>query len=34
MEIQRRNDLSLNTPAEKAIYDAMIELEKSDANLK
>jgi len=34
MDIPRRNRLDLNTPAEKAIYDAMQEVEKAGADLK
>lgn len=33
-EIPRRNRLDLNTPAEKAIYDAMREVEKLPADVK
>lgn len=33
-EIPRRNRLDLNTPAEKAIYDAMQEVEKLPADVK
>lgn len=33
-EIPRRNNLELNTPAEKAIYDAMQEVEKVGADPK
>lgn len=33
-EIPRRNRLDLNTPAEKAIYDAMQEVEKAGADVK
>lgn len=33
-EIPRRNRLDLNTPAEKAIYNAMQEVEKLGANVK
>lgn len=34
MEIQRRNQLAFNTPAEKAIYNAMQEVEKVGADVK
>lgn len=33
-EIPRRSRLDLNTPAEKAIYDAMQEVEKLPADVK
>lgn len=33
-EIPRRNRLDLNVPAEKAIYDAMQEVEKLPADVK
>lgn len=33
-EIPRRNRLDLNTPAEKAIYDAMQEVEKLPSDVK
>jgi hypothetical protein len=33
-EIPRRNRLDLSTPAEKAIYDAMQEVEKLPADVK
>lgn len=33
-EFQRRSRLDLNTPAEKAIYDAMQEVEKLPADVK
>jgi len=33
-EIPRRNRLDLNTPAEKAIYDAIQEVEKAGADPK
>ncbi len=34
MEILRRNRIDLNTPAEKAIYDAMQEIEKAGADVR
>ena len=34
METPRRNRLDLNTPAEKAIYDAMQEVERAGADVK
>lgn len=34
MELPRRNSLDKNVPAEKAIYDAMQEIEKLDADVR
>lgn len=33
-EIQRRARLDLNTPAERAVYDAMLEVEKLPADVR